>query len=202
MGHLKIFNTILVMTIASLSLAQTNNWPAVEPLHEKQTFADAASDADTPFLAFIKDVKGVPAYKLECHNGNYDENSGYNFSGTFQCALFAVSGDRRRTWNLLAVSNKDEQSTDWWNRGRMLSNQLRGECLAYPEYSTLRHFKLRGMLVTLQFTDIEWSTTKDQQGNPLLEKFTFTFDVVPDQTAQSPAAEPAAGPTPPSSCYP
>jgi hypothetical protein len=202
MRAFKICAVILMMMSAPSLSAQTDNWLAVQPLHEMQTFADAASDADTPFLVFIKDAKGVPAYKLECHNGNYDDSSGYNFSGTFQCALFGVRGEKRTTWNLLAVDNKDERSTDWWNRGRMLSSQLRGQCLAYPEYSTLRHFRVRGMLITFGFTNLVWSGTKDQQGNPLLEKFTFTLDVVPDKTAQSPTAEPAAGQTPPSSCYP
>lgn len=202
MGPLKICCVMFVITSALLVPAQTNNWPEVQPLHEMHIFANAASDADTPYLVFIKDLKGVPAYKLECHNGNYDDNSEYNFSGTFQCALFAVNGDKRTTWNLLAVNNKDERSTDWWNRGRMLSNQLRGECLMYPEFSKLRRFKLRGMLVTLQFTDTEWGNTKDQQSNSLLEKFTFTLDVVSDKTAQSSTAEPATGPKPPSSCYP
>ena len=48
----------------------------------------------------------------------------------------------------------------------MRAAQLRGKCLAYPEYSTDRHFKLRGMLITLQFSGMEWSAARDQQGNP------------------------------------
>jgi hypothetical protein len=84
---------ILVMTTGVLLLpAQTNNWPEVQRLHEMQTFADAASDADTPFVVYIKDTKGAPAYKLECHSGSYDDGSGYNFSGTFQCVLFGIRG--------------------------------------------------------------------------------------------------------------
>lgn len=197
----KICCLFLWLAVGSGLLAQTTTWPHVQALHESHAFIEASRGKDTPFLAFIKNASGVPVYKVECHNGNYEDESEINFSGVFQCALFGVSGGKETTGNLLAVNNKDEQSTDWWNRGRMLSHQLRGECLAYPEYSTLRHFKIRGMLLTLRFTDMEWSTTKDQQG-PLLEKFTFTLDVVPDGTALSSTAEPAAGPMPPTSCYP
>jgi hypothetical protein len=197
----KICCLFLWLVSGSGLLVQTAPWPNIQPLHESHKFIEPGRGKDTPLLALIKKASGGPVYKVECHNGNYDDESEINFSGDFQCALFGVSGGKGTTGNLLAVNNKDEQSTDWWNRGRMLSHQLRGECLAYPEYSTLRHFKIRGMLVTLRFTDMEWSTTKDQQG-PLLEKFTFTLDVVPDGTAQTSTAQPAAGPKPPRSCYP
>jgi hypothetical protein len=198
----KIGCLFLCLVSGSSSLAQTATWPNIQPLHDSHTFIEPGRGKDTPFLALIKNASGSPVYKVECHNGNYDDESEINFSEDFQCALFGVSGGKGTTGNLLAVNNKDEQSTDWWNRGRMLSHQLRGECLAYPEYSTLRHFKIRGMLVTLRFTNVEWSSAKDQQGNPLLEKFTVTIDVVPDGTALSSTAEPAAGPEPPRSCYP
>jgi hypothetical protein len=125
--------------------AQANKWPVVQPLRERRTFVSPGRDtADTPFLAFIKDSKDVPIYKLECHNGNYENESEINFSGDFHCALFAVKGDTLKSGDLLAANTRNERSTDWWNRGRMFSDQLRGECLAYPEYSTIRHFKLRG----------------------------------------------------------
>jgi hypothetical protein len=179
---------------------QANKWPMVQPLHTKQAFTDTESAADTPFLTFVKDAKGLPVYKLECHNGNFDDDSEYNFSGTFQCALFAVEGDKRMTGNLLAVNNKDEQSTDWWNRGRMLSTQLRGACAGYPEYEAVRHFSLRAMLITFQFSDLKWGKL-DKQNNSELNGFAFDVSVIPDSNAQTPEAEPVKGPKPPKSCY-
>lgn len=182
---------------------QAHSWPVIKPLKESHTFINpGGNDADTPFLGYIKNTRGVPVYKVECHNGNYEDESEINFSGDFQCALFAVKGNSLASGDLLATNAKDEQSTDWWNRGRMRSTQLQGKCLTYPEYSTIRHFRVRGMLITFGFTDLGWSDSKDRQGNLLLEKFTFTLDVIPDKTAQSPTAEQAAGPPPPSSCYP
>jgi hypothetical protein len=110
-------------------------------------------------------------------------------SGDFQCALFAVKGRYLRSGDLLAPA------TDRLNRGRMHAAQLRAPCLDYPEYSTLRHFKLRGMLVTLGFTDPRWRSGK-------LIGFTLTLSATPDESAASPTPEHVAGPEPPASCYP
>ena len=194
----------VVMTLLSLnSPAQPSSWPLIRALRETHTFVNPGQGGtDSPFLAVIKDTAGVPIYKLECHNGNYETDSEMNFSGDFQCALFALNGSKIASGNLLATNSTSEQSTDWWNRGRMRSAQLRGMCLKYPEYSTDRQFKLRGMLVTLQFADIRWSDLKDQQNNPRLTNFTFTFNVIPDKDARGSVADLAIGPVPPHSCYP
>jgi hypothetical protein len=183
--------------------AEANKWPTIQSLEEKRVVTDLAKEgADTPVVTFIKDVGGVPVYKLECHTGNYDNESEINFSGDFQCALFAFRGTTLTSGDLLAADTKDELSTDWWNRGRVRSAQLQGECLRYPEYSTDRRFKLRGMLVTLRLTDTKWSDLKDKQGNPLLAGFTLNLKVDPDESAHSSRSELVAGPKPPTSCYP
>lgn len=183
--------------------AQVSRWPVVRSLHETRTFVDPGRDnADTHFLALIRGATGIPLYKFECHNGNYDGSSEMNFSGDFQCALFALKGSALASGNLLAADTRNELTTDWWNRGRMRSAQLREPCLAFPAYSTDRRFKLRGMLVTMRFSGIEWSNKRDRQNNHMLGKFTFTLDVTPDDEARTPRAEPPVGPAPPRSCYP
>lgn len=194
---------ILISMLGTILLAQARKWPVIRPLKEKRVFIDPGrNNADTPFVVFIRDSEGVSVYKLECHNGNYEDESEINFSGDFQCALFAVKGTTRTSSNLLAADTKDELSTDWWNRGRMRAAQLRGECLKYPEYSTDRHFKLRGMLLTLRFSDVKWGPGSDQQNKPLLTGFTFILRVVPDESAKSSRAELVIGPKPPAACYP
>lgn len=199
----KFCSFILALMTSTALLAQASKWPIIRPLEKKQVFIDPGqNNADTPFAAFIKSNDGVPVYKLECHKGNYDDESEMTFSGDFQCALFAIKGRTLTSGDLLAANTKDELSTDWWNRGRMRAAQLRGECLKYPEYSTDRRFKLRGMLLTLRFADVKWGPRKDQQGEPLLAGFTFLLKVVPDESAQGSRAELPAGPKPPSACYP
>jgi hypothetical protein len=199
----KICSFALVLMSAIVLLAQASKWPVIRSLEAKRVYINPGKESsDTPFVALIRDSGGVPTYKLECHNGNYDDELEINFSGDFQCALFAVKGKTLVSGNLLAANTKNEMSTDWWNRGRMRSAQLRGECLKYPEYSTARHFKLRGMLLTLSFTDVGWGSAKDQQNNPVIGKFTFTANAVPDPTAKSSRADEVEGPAPPTSCYP
>lgn len=188
-----------------LTRAQTpmTDWPVVEHLHQARTFISRGRlGKDDAFLAMIRNKSGVPVYELECHNGNYDGEASIDFSGDFQCALFALKGTAITSGNLVAADTPNEQSTDWWNRGRLRSAQLLGECLKYPEYSTNRHFRLRGMLITLRFTNIEWSSQQDKEGSPLLEGFTFVFDVTADPTAHNANTEQPPGPVPPRSCYP
>jgi len=193
-----------VGALLAMSLsAQPRGWPAVQRLEEKHVVGNLGEHgADTPLVALIKGADGVPVYKLECHTGEYDDETEINFSGDYQCALFAINGTTLTSGDLLAADTKDELSTDWWNRGRVRAAQLRGECLRYPEYSTDRKFKLRGMLVTLRLTDIQWNSRKDQQGNPMLAGFTLILKVAPDASAHSSRSELVPDPKPPSPCYP
>lgn len=201
-----LFKTYASVVLVSCSVAlgaQTTKWPRIQPLEEKHVIANLGEQrSDHPVVAYIKDAEGVPVYKLECHTGDYDNEAEMNFSGEFQCALFGVKGTTLTSGDLLAADTKDELSADWWNRGRVRSDQLRGECLRYQEYSTDRGFKLRGMHVTLHLTDIRWSTRKDPQGNPLLAGFTLALKVAPDESANTPRAEQVNGPKPPATCYP
>lgn len=193
---------VAAMGVSGL-VGHADRWPTIQPLHREHAFLHAdRANTDLPFLAFIKDTDGAPVYKFECHSGDYNGESEMNFSGYFQCALFAIKGDALTSTDLLAADTNNELSSDWWNRGRMLSRQLRGKCLAYPEYSTDRHFRLRGMLITMRFTDVEWSARKDQQGNAMIARFTFTLDAVRDRGAQSSRTELPVGPKPPPSCFP
>jgi hypothetical protein len=200
---LKICSLALVLTPATILLAQASRWAVIRPLEEKRVFINPGeNNTDTSFMAFIKNNNGVPLYKLECHNGDYDDESEMNFSGDFQCALFAMKGTTPTSGNLLAADTKNELSTDWWNRGRMRAAQLRGECLKYPEYSTDRRFKLRGMRLTLRFSDVKWGPRKDQQDEPLLAGFTFILKAVPDESVQSFRAEVPSAPKPTTACFP
>lgn len=186
----------LVLLKNPTAVAPPRGWTPVQPLHAEYRFVlPAKAGDDTPFSVYLLDGAGNKVYRFECHDGDYDDESEMNWSGYFQCALFPYKGDTLTPINVLAVDDKDEKSTDWWNRGRLLANQLQGECLQYPEYSTLRHFKLRGLDLTLGYSDIAWQGGK-------LEKFTLHLDVTPDADAKSPMAEPAFGPNPPETCYP
>jgi hypothetical protein len=191
---------LLLMTNPAIQPTQ-QGWPVIQPLHAEYQFVlPEKSDADLPsFTVYLKEPAGASVYKFECHAGGYPDDSEMTWTGDFQCALFPYRRDTVTPVNLLAVDTREEQSVDWHNRGRMTAAQLRGDCLQYPEYSSLRHFRLRGMDLSLAYTDITWAQgPKGQQ----LQKFTLTLDATPDKDAKVPLAKAADGPSPPSQCYP
>ena len=197
-----LWTGLLMLTNPAAPPVQVDGMPVIQPVHAEYVFKDPhMRGVDTPFVLYFKDVEDTQRYKFECHDGEYADDSEMTFSGDFQCALFMFKGMTVSAVNLLAANTRNEQSTDWWNRGRMLAKQLRGDCLAYPEYSTARHFRLRGMSLTLAITHIEW---EQEQGSkePILAGFTLVVDAVPDKDARSDVAESAEGPKPPKSCYP
>jgi len=192
-----------LMTMFAMDLsAKANEWPVIRPVNVIHTFRNRTTGSDTPFSLSIRNSEGVPVYSLECHNGNYENNLEMNFSGDFQCGLFAIRNGSRVSGNLLAANTKNESSTDWWNRGRMRSAQLRGTCLDYPEYSTDRTFKLRGMRLTLRFTNMKWSPRDSREHDQVLTGFTFTFTAIPDESSSTARADVVPGPAPPAPCYP
>ena len=202
MHHLKLWSG-LVMLANPTAHAPDSGWPAVQPLHAEFAYVRPQKEGDdAPFLTYIQDPKGNKVYRFECHDGGYyDEGYDLHFTGDLQCVLFPFKGDTVSAVNVLAADTHAEQSKDWWNRGRILARQLQGECLDYPEYSTARHFRLRGMAFTLSIQDIVWSPAAGDK-EPTLAKFTLVVDAAPDADAKSPVAELADGPMPPKSCYP
>lgn len=193
----------LVIGAALQTTASASNqpWPSIASTRAIYEWKNPEkAGVDTPFVSYIRSPSGTPLYKLECHDGDYDDDSELDFSGVFQCALFALQGPPSAFADLLAANTKDEQSSDWWNRGRVLADQLQESCLEFPEYSTSRHFRLRGMKITLGITNITWSLSISRTIAPA--KFTMTFEAEPDAKARAPEAELPGGPVPPKSCYP
>ncbi len=177
-------------------------WPLIRPVKGSRRF-DISKSGDTPLVLMIRSRTGDAVYKLECHNGDYDDTSEMNFSGDFQCALFALSSDcSRSTGNLLATDEKDEQTSDWYNRGRMTSGQLVGDCGENPDYGRVRRFKLRGMSIVFKFEGLTGRAPRaGEGGGPRVAAFTFGFSVVDDGDARSSVANRVTTPRPPLRCY-
>lgn len=202
MRRLNLWSGLMMLTSPVTPHPQAGTWPRIEPTHAEFIYvAPRQKDDDRPFIVYFRDAQGNQVYKFECHNGAYGDETEMKFSDELQCALFAFKGDTVTAVNLLAADTRDEQSNDWWNRGHVFSAQFRGECLSYPEYSTTRHFRMRGLDITLTFTDIVWNTSPGSNG-PSLASLTLTIDATPDKDARSPVTEPAVGAKPPKSCYP
>ena len=179
-----------------ISGATTSIWPMIKAVEVERTYVQGGDD---PLRIFVMDITGSPLYRLECHNDHYDDDSEVSFSGDFQCALFSQRGGTSDSWNLLATEEEAEQRSDWNNRGRMLASQLWGECGSYPEFGALRHFRLRGMLITFTFSRAEWIRSPENDQHQL-KTFTFRVSIAPDSESQNPTAETVRARRPPSVC--
>jgi len=168
---------------------------AILPLHASYAYKHPKAGEVASFTTYILSPKGETLYKFECHGGDWPDTSEMKFDGDFQCALFPVNGDTLTPVNLLARETREEQGADWKNRGRAMAWQFQGECLDYPEYSTLRHFHLRGMALTLSYKDMAWD-------GKTLVGFDFSVDAVPDLDAKTSFADAPEGESPPRDCYP
>jgi hypothetical protein len=195
-----IFCGMLLMWAAnSHPVGRQEPWPHIAPLLSAYNFRDLVPGKDTPVVEILKDVGGVPRYRLECHNGNYDGESIISFSGTLHCAVVAIAG-KIISGNLLAEAIPAQQRSDWLNRGRFLATQLRKPCSAYREYGTDRTFRFRGLKLTLRLRDIEWS----QGSQPTPTRPTgFTLDIAAsyDAAATTATADRTSLPAPPSECF-
>jgi hypothetical protein len=184
---------VVGMFIAFSSVgAQEAHWPTIRPVQVSRTYdVSGRGPKDTPLLLIVRDTSGRPAYRLECHNGDYDVDSLYNFSGDFQCALFALRGKAVASGNLLATSDPVQGSADWMNRGRMLAWQLySAECADVPDYGRTRRFRLRQMRLTIQFENLRWNARR-RPLDPGLDDFTVRVRAAHDVSAWTQSAAPA-----------
>ncbi len=84
-------------------------WPVVQRIERQVTIVLRRFGGDTPFVLDVSDRSGRAVYKLECHNGDYEDQTVMNFSGDFQCALFAFTNGKRISGNLLVPEDAQAQ---------------------------------------------------------------------------------------------
>jgi hypothetical protein len=171
------------------------DWPVIRAF-TKTVLIPKASEAS--LIAELVDMNGKPVYRLECHTAAYEGDPGFDYSGDFECRL--VSLYSKDAYSTLLTDNP-QQSRDWESRGRFLVEELVGKCRSYPEYGATRHFRLRGMKITLSLREIRlsgMSTTKSDGGSrPKLVSFRFNVSAQIDRTATSEIAEPVPFLNPP-----
>jgi hypothetical protein len=149
-------------------------------LHLEPYPPDAPADAQLFYLP-IRSSAGAPAYAFECaaHGPKVDRAG-------FRCGLFLEGQDI----NLL------EDGADPYtrrSRAHFLAGQLEGKCGEYPEWGAVRHFRLRGMQLTVELTGMRLSPPEkgaDADGK-ILERARFRVRVEPEPSAISPVALPS-----------
>ena len=191
------FSLILASSVWGLCQGRSS-WPIVQSAARTFDFANGQR-ADVSFD--VNGPDGQILYRLECHNWTYDQDPGFDYSGDFECRLTPTY---EKTKYSTLLTDDPEQSRDWESRGRFLVPELLGKCAAYPEYGRLRTFRLRGMRLRLELTNLRFSTAVPSvTGGPRgLSSFRFVIKVQPDPNAQTPIAAIPSVAEPPPDCGP
>ena len=128
----------------------------------------------------VESTRNTGLYLLQCHSAGYRGDPDFDYSSDFECRLSSI---RHKDVYSTLLTEDPQQSRDWESRGRFFSAQLRGECALIPEFGATRHFRLRGMELTLKVTNTSFA---NHEG---LRSLRLTVVVKPDATAQTAIAE-------------
>lgn len=188
----KLFSIVVIFAafvFAAIAQAEETEWPKVAPLEKTFYFSDGRA-ADIKLV--INSTQGEPAYTLECHTFAYEGDPSFDYSGDFECRL---TSSRAHSVYSTLLTDVPDQSRDWQSRGRFLAEELEGLCRNYPEFGQIRHFRLRGLKLTLAIHDIEFTKNPlDKKPTPLVlprfKSFKFGVRIEPDEGAKSEIAEP------------
>jgi len=165
----------IFLAVSCLLTAQ--RYPAVASTH--RTFAVPNVKTDGVSLS-IRSQKGVPLYLLKCHSADYGGDPGFDYSGDFECRLSLIG--QPNTYSTLLTEDV-HQSRDWESRGRFFAADLRGRCANIPDFRAVRHFRLRGMDLTLRILNPMFTASGE------LKSLRLAVTVNPDQSADRSIAE-------------
>src|SRR5437879_5108689 len=127
-----------------------DKWPAVMPLKKIFHFDDGVL---TGVKLTLTDSNRRPLYLLECYLNAFDKKDDhFDYTGDLECRLTSLFDDYYPHRTLL--TEEKPQLRDWDSRGIFKIEELRckkvgGVCIEYPGYGKLRHFRLRGMRLSL-----------------------------------------------------
>jgi hypothetical protein len=168
--------TLIAMALCeSFSVHATDQWPEVRSVQEKRIF----DDVDKAALDLkIVGRDGRPLYRLECHSGLYEGDAKFNYSGVFDCRLTSL-------YSLEAVStlltDDPHQPNDWSDRGRFLAEHLRRGCIEYPDWGGTRVFRLRGMRLSIEISNVGYDDSVASAS--AVRSFSVSVDVKPAKNA-------------------
>jgi len=164
-------------------------WPVIQPVKKSFHFVDRRRMGAQ--LRIIG-TDGSPLYLLECYLNAYEHRDrDFDYSGDFECRLSSLNTKER--YSTLLTEEK-HQRRDWQSRGRFLTEELTGKCADYPEYGRVRHFRLRGMSLTLEIKNVEMEPGSSAANAPWnrdrIKELDLGVTIASDPSASSEIAEP------------
>ncbi|HVN94989.1 MAG TPA: hypothetical protein VMT62_01035 [Syntrophorhabdaceae bacterium] len=202
--------TFMIVLLAAVTIIlpsivlgdESRKWPDVNPIYARETVLHFSYPFETHQMCEILTVNKKIAYLLDCHLGHYFSWE-YTYGPDFDCRLRTEQPDTERYKfsdefpalsydNLLSTAPKQQGPQD--TRGEFLWGLLQPNCARYPEYGRIRHFRLRGMELTLAIKHVEFGLRL--KNDPLMDYRTNTITkldlqvtVKQDPAALSPTAE-------------
>jgi len=173
-------------------------WPTIMGMRKVFDFPDARRAG---LSLEILGIDGDALYRLDCHTWRYEQDRDFDYSGDFECRLVPLYG--KEMYSTLLTDNP-RQSRDWESRGRFLVQELRGRCADYPEYGRVRTFRLRGMRLRLELSNVRVVRSIDNatRGPWVLSSFRLLVSAEPDVDARGAIAERVGAAAPPPECGP
>jgi len=180
--RLKLLLTVLAWFVSSGDCHTVVQWPAVSR-YEKEFRIQSPHTAVVK--TFFLGTDGRPLYLFICRTGDDETVLNVSYAGDLDCRL--IEADQGEVETNLLVEAHDLAA--WYSRARMFGYELLGDCAAYPEYGRIRHFRLRGMRITMTFENVRFSKISNDDGSPSLASYTLRLKVQPDATANRDIAE-------------
>lgn len=190
--RMAVIGTIpFLLCLDGLAQANPPEWTLVREMEE--TF-EVAQPSAAVIKTYVQSHDGQPLYLFVCRAGldEYFDTLGINYAGDLDCRLMPAELGEVEVNLLVETSGL----AAWYSRGRMFAKELYGSCGDYPEYGRLRHFRLRGMLITLRFFDPQFVSIQGEAAigrrPPVrLQSYKLSFTVEPDPRATGARAEPS-----------
>lgn len=161
----------------------TGPWPKIRPLEESFVVSDPPRAV---IKTFIYDESGNRVYLFVCRNSEDASVPNVLYAGDLDCRLLEASWGEVEH-NLL-LETHHPRTAAWYSRGRMFAYELHGDCANYPEYGRVRHFRLRGMKMTLVFDNVKFAVAPPA-APARLTSYTLRLKVEQDPTAPRDIAE-------------
>jgi hypothetical protein len=155
--------------------ASGSTWPRIAPLDRSFPVFDPPHAV---VRADVMDSTGRPVYLFVCRNVDDESVANVIYAGDLDCRLMPAGPEREE--NLLV---EEESLAAWYSRARMFAKELTGACASYPEHGLIRHFKLRGMRLTMAFERVAFGN------DGKLASYVLHLTASPDSTATSAIAE-------------
>lgn len=171
------------------------SWPEIKPISRSFNVADVDG---TVVSLYLRNAQSKPIYWFGCHSADFTgkpsdpfHDDEYDYFGMFDCHLHSLSD--RNGYNLLSYSATDHVEN--FSRALTVPEELQGRCEEYPEWGRLRHIRLRGMRITLEFSEVRLgqdlvATQGRKPKGKIVESFRLDLRIEPDKSALSAIAEP------------